>query len=268
MDELTSPVPSGEILDETSATSERTTRENTKTPARKRRADAEPEPSKKTDNSKKSRSTYTPKTQATKSLKKAAGTPIRTPNRREMASGGKEEDGRPLRMNDIKACFEDLGKSLSTSLTQDFTKAITVVGDRVNTNTRSIDEIRGAIKKLENTTAASNGEFTRRFEQLESAVTESRSNDRRRSALSSESSGNHDIDLRVDPEGRSQSFTNHERYTIARRSIRIWPVPGESDTQIWDAALKFMREKMGVNDRDLGDEDIQTVRRTRLTRKS
>ena len=50
-----------------------------------------------------------------------------------------------VKMNDIKDCFDKLGKNLSLSLTEtltrDFTKAISVVGEQVKTNTSNIEEI-------------------------------------------------------------------------------------------------------------------------------
>ena len=67
-------------------------------------------------------------------------------------------------------CFEELGRNLSATLTKDFTKAITVVGDQVNTNTKNIESIRSAIRRIEEESGANDTRMEKRFEKLESVI--------------------------------------------------------------------------------------------------
>ena len=52
-----------------------------------------------------------------------------------------------------------------------------------------------------------------------------------------------------------------EEYLVARRSLRIWPIPGSSADDLWAAVERFLRDSLSVPEQDLNLEDIEDVRR-------
>ena len=232
------------------------------TPTRKRKADLE---SKKGE-VKKLKPTYTPRSQARRQLKKASvPTPVKNIQSKVMQN---EDEPRPVMMNDLRSCFDELGKSLSSSLTKDFTRAISVVGDQVNNNTKNIESIRTAIKRIEEETTAGGELLSKRFENLEMLVTNERGRLLSRDSESSDIGQNAGPDMRIDQQRRSENVTNHERFCMARRSIRVWPVPGATDDEVWREGVRFMREKMQVSEESLPASAIQAIRRTKTLRKT
>ena len=68
--------------------------------------------------------------------------------------------------------------------------------------------------------------------------------------------------------GSSRATPVHRRatlskdYLFARRSIRLWPVSGVSDEDIWEAVGDFIHGTLRVPDSDVSQEDIENVART------
>ena len=119
------------------------------TSAQKRKAEVEIQ-GRKSDN-KKVRSTYTPKTQAKRPLRRSAapGTPgTQSVDCQRSNMPAVNDDSAPVRMVEIRNCFEELGRNLASTLTKDFTKTITVVSNQVNTNTKNIEDIRSTIRQI------------------------------------------------------------------------------------------------------------------------
>ena len=52
-----------------------------------------------------------------------------------------------------------------------------------------------------------------------------------------------------------------EEYTWARRSIRVWPVPGNSEAAMWEGVGDFIHETLKISTDDLGQDDIESVQR-------
>jgi hypothetical protein len=55
-------------------------------------------------------------------------------------------------------------------------------------------------------------------------------------------------------------------YLRARRAIRLWPVPGKTEDELWDATGNFIRKILEVD--DVGPQDILSVRRISAGRRS
>ena len=52
-------------------------------------------------------------------------------------------------------------------------------------------------------------------------------------------------------------------YWMARRSLKLWPVDGRSEADIWRNCEKFMTQKLLVPTDSLSDEDFTSIRRVR-----
>ena len=50
-------------------------------------------------------------------------------------------------------------------------------------------------------------------------------------------------------------------YLHARRSVRFWPVEGDTDEAIWENVGDFIHDTLMVNTADVGQDDIEDVRR-------
>ena len=57
-----------------------------------------------------------------------------------------------------------------------------------------------------------------------------------------------------------------QSYFRARRALRMWPVEGKNDEELWNNTGKFITEILDVS--NVGPEDIQTVRRISAGRRS
>lgn len=50
-------------------------------------------------------------------------------------------------------------------------------------------------------------------------------------------------------------------YLRARRSVRLWPVGGTSDADLWCGVGDFLHGTLAINERDMCQDDIETVAR-------
>ena len=245
------------------------------TPHRKRKADDE-ENSRKSDH-KKTKSTYTPRTQATKQLRRK--TPSRTVANRTTMSEQKDKTDksseRPVMMNELKDCLSDwtgrlsdsLTKKLTTGLSRDFSEAVSVVANSVAKNSKQIDELTLSIKRIENDAAGSNSKLEQKIDRLESVFLASK----RASCGENSPSANAPpvLDLmQVDLKVRERNMNESEKYSTSRKSIRLWPVRGVSDDDIRVSTLNFIRQKLEITPELMEDSRIVRVRRSRPPRQS
>ena len=52
-----------------------------------------------------------------------------------------------------------------------------------------------------------------------------------------------------------------EDYLKARRSIRIWPVPGGTESELWGEAGEFLHNQLAISTNDVGQDDVEDARR-------
>ena len=52
-----------------------------------------------------------------------------------------------------------------------------------------------------------------------------------------------------------------DRYCKARRSIRLWPIPGSSDSDRWGGTGEFIHGTLGVREADVCQDDIESIQR-------
>ena len=52
-------------------------------------------------------------------------------------------------------------------------------------------------------------------------------------------------------------------FTTAMRSVRLWPVPGISDQELWGNVGEFLHDVLKIPESELGQEDIELVNRVR-----
>lgn len=48
---------------------------------------------------------------------------------------------------------------------------------------------------------------------------------------------------------------------MARRSVRLWPILGNSDEELWEGVGEFLHEILAIQEDDLGQADIEVVDR-------
>ena len=51
------------------------------------------------------------------------------------------------------------------------------------------------------------------------------------------------------------------QYLHARRSVRLWPVEGNSDADLWSGVGDFLHGTLAINEQDMGQDDIESVAR-------
>ena len=181
-------------------------------------------------------------------------------------------------MNELKDCLSEwtgrlsdsLTKTLMAGLTKDFTSAVSVVANSVAKNTSNIQEITETIKRLEGDAVSANSKLEQKIDRLESVFLASRRNSGNGiSMVTPMPDGPPAIDImQVDMRAREQNLIKSERYHSARCSLRLWPVRGTTDEEVWRSAIKFIREKLQVDQNELGDNQITRVRRSKPPRKS
>ena len=59
-------------------------------------------------------------------------------------------------------------------------------------------------------------------------------------------------------EGRATLSTE---YLTARRSVRLWPVEGHNDDELWEGVGEFLHGTLAINETDVCQEDIETITR-------
>ena len=59
-----------------------------------------------------------------------------------------------------------------------------------------------------------------------------------------------------------------EKYSFARRSLRLWPIPGSSDEEVRYGTIRFLCLKLLACENECPDSSIQRTRRTRQPRKT
>ena len=47
-----------------------------------------------------------------------------------------------------------------------------------------------------------------------------------------------------------------QEYLLARRSVRLWPVAGTNDQELWGAVGDFLHETLRISTDDMGQEDV------------
>ena len=50
-------------------------------------------------------------------------------------------------------------------------------------------------------------------------------------------------------------------YILARRSVRLWPVTGSSEEEMWEGVGEFIHDVLMVSTRGVGQDDIESIRR-------
>ena len=60
---------------------------------------------------------------------------------------------------------------------------------------------------------------------------------------------------------RTERAVLSQEYLLARRSVRLWPVGGISDAEMWEAVGEFLHETLLINTDDLCQEDVEEVSR-------
>ena len=50
-------------------------------------------------------------------------------------------------------------------------------------------------------------------------------------------------------------------YLFARRSVRLWPIAGDTDEEIWESVGEFLHETLAIREDDLCQDDIEAIDR-------
>ena len=67
---------------------------------------------------------------------------------------------------------------------------------------------------------------------------------------------------------RARCLDDSDDYWRARRGIRMWPIPGKSEQELWSGAAAFVHDKLKVSKDDLGDQDVVEVRRVATAKRN
>ena len=61
---------------------------------------------------------------------------------------------------------------------------------------------------------------------------------------------------------RAEDFERERKYLLSRRSLRLWPIMGTKDNELWASTGEFIHNILMVPGDEVGEEDIEYVRRT------
>ena len=53
-------------------------------------------------------------------------------------------------------------------------------------------------------------------------------------------------------------------FLVARRSVRLWPIPGVGEQDIWGNVGEFLHETLRIPENELGQEDIEMITSTKI----
>ena len=70
--------------------------------------------------------------------------------------------------------------------------------------------------------------------------------------------------VRTDDTHREQAQLS-QQYNTARRSVRLWPIIGATDEDLWGGVGVFLHDLMGVSEDDICQDDIEDVTRADST---
>ena len=128
-------------------------------------------------------------------------------------------------------------KTMRQEIKADIAVSIGEVSSRVTRNAEAINEIRAEIKTIRDLPASSASSQT-----------------------SSSSSSIAHTGLR--------NHNNEAKYLWARRCLRVWPVRGSDSSALWESAGNFIHDILKVPVDDIGESDIESVRKIRDVRKT
>ena len=146
---------------------------------------------------------------------------------------------RPVETDDgMKEFFLQALKSNREEIISSFQSSLSELSKKVGDNTRSIADNKENIERQRARSDRHDNEIERltdRVRALERAeLRPRRSEVQERAALS-------------------------ESYLAARRSIRLWPVPGATEEEVWGNAGEFLHGPLAVPESDVGQDDVEAV---------
>jgi len=151
--------------------------------------------------------------------------------------GEPTEDAREQKMVDkLKVHFD----TAATEINVDFMSLFNQLGTKVAENLSEIQGINKAIERIE-----------RRLDGKSDLVLQSRS-----SPAPSSMGTSRNVEERK------------ENYATSRRSLRIWPIEGSSESEIVANTIRFVFEVLKVSEEDFNGESICQARRVRTARNS
>ena len=66
---------------------------------------------------------------------------------------------------------------------------------------------------------------------------------------------------RGDKRGEDPAVADHGEYEMARKSIRLWPVRGATDEEMWGSVEDFLHDTLAIPLADISENDIEDVTR-------
>ena len=67
----------------------------------------------------------------------------------------------------------------------------------------------------------------------------------------------------IHPNARSTRAPRSHQYEVARRSVRIWPIPSAEPDEMWAEVGDFLHVTLAIPETDLRQEDIESIKRVR-----
>lgn len=153
--------------------------------------------------------------------------------------------------------IDPANECLTKKLTSRFESLVGKVGDEVRENRASIDEIRTAVSRIE----SEHKQLERKVDKIDST---------------SRPAGDDRINQRTSNLGNVFLPTqtcikrthNDEACEISRRTLRLWPTSGRTDTEIRNGSIEFIRKVLEVSTTDVGDDQIERTRHALYTRRT
>ena len=145
------------------------------------------------------------------------------------------------------------------------TETVHEIGQRVRANSDTIRELQKTVEKLQSAQPA-NGDVEARIEtRMKELLVE-------RISTISDKTGIHTqpetAPIRQSGQNIQIEEQNRRKFQFSRRALRLWPVPGNGDAELRSELGKFLRSVLRVDEEEVGDKNVERIRRVKAPRKS
>ena len=169
----------------------------------------------------------------------------------EMNSGDEEMRSTPRSRADdlpggVKDHIEATAERVAARMTMDFKNMFESMCCKVTQNSENIGVIQQTIARIESSAAQKS---VLNIAQVEELI------DRKMLMMATAAGSN--------PNDPTQCSGRDMKYDVARRSLRLWSIPGESDPCVRAATIRFIQSKLEVDSSDFNPAQLISSRRAK-----
>jgi hypothetical protein len=158
---------------------------------------------------------------------------------------------KPATLEEINGLITANNATLIETIQNSLTQSINEVRVAANNNKAAIQELRTGFEEVKKAVDPA---------ALREQITEAISANMARPASSVTGS---DIDR-----WSTQETSDSRAYLFSRRSLRLWPIKGENEDEIWQSVGDFLHSKLELEETECSQESIEKIRRLKSGRRN